>query len=91
VPVRFIAEALGATVDWNFDGAVRKAVVQKGRTTVEIMIGSPVAYVNVVEVALDSPAFIENYRTYLPLRFVVESLGASVTWDGDVGEIIITG
>ena len=91
VPVRFIAEALGATVDWNFEGAARKAVVQKGRTTVEIMIGSPVAYVNGVEVALDSPAFIENDRTYLPLRFVVESLGAGVTWDGDVGEIIITG
>lgn len=33
-------------------------------------------------VALDSPAFIENSRTYLPVRFLAEAFGAKVAWDG---------
>lgn len=40
------------------------------------------ATVNGVERALDAPAFIENSRTYLPVRFVAEALGAYVEWDG---------
>ncbi|MBQ7661244.1 MAG: leucine-rich repeat protein [Clostridia bacterium] len=90
VPIRFIAEALGAKVDWNFDGVARKAIVQKGDKTIEIMIDSMAARVNGSEVILDSPAFIENDRTYLPLRFVAEALDAKVEWVADVREIIIT-
>lgn len=89
VPVRFIAEALGATVGW--DGNTRKVTLAKGGKRVEIVIDAAKATVNGAEVLLDSPAFIENGRTYLPLRFVVESLDAAVEWDGDAREIIITG
>ena len=32
------------------------------------------------KVKLDSPAFIENGRTYTPIKFVAENLGANVEW-----------
>lgn len=42
------------------------------------------------EVTLDSPAFIENDRTYTPLRFIAEKLGADVDWNGETQEVTIT-
>ena len=32
-------------------------------------------------VKLDSPAFVENDRTYTPIRFISENLGATVEWN----------
>ena len=55
-----------------------------------IYIGNNKAYVNGEEMALDSPAFIENDRTYCPVRFICEKLGASVEWNNDTREVVIT-
>ena len=80
LPVRFVAEAFGAEVGW--DGATSSAVIKTADVEIKIKIGSGTAIVNGQEVTLDSPAFIENSRTYMPVRFVAENLGASVAWDG---------
>lgn len=48
------------------------------------------AYVNGEEVILDSPAFIENDRTYTPVRFIAETLGVTVDWDEATQQVIIT-
>ena len=88
LPIRFIAEALGATVDWNADE--KKVTIKNSDTEIIIYINSDKASVNGEETALDSPAFIESNRTYLPLRFVTENLGASVFWDKDTQQVIIT-
>ncbi|MBR5538491.1 MAG: copper amine oxidase N-terminal domain-containing protein [Clostridia bacterium] len=79
LPVRFVAENLGATVGW--DDATKTVTVKSADTTIEIVIGATTAKVNGAEIALDSPAFIENSRTYLPVRVVAENLGATVGWD----------
>ncbi|MBR5539092.1 MAG: copper amine oxidase N-terminal domain-containing protein [Clostridia bacterium] len=79
LPVRFVAENLGATVSW--DDATKTVTVKSADTTIEIVIGATTAKVNGKEIALDSPAFIENSRTYLPVRVVAENLGATVGWD----------
>ena len=39
---------------------------------------------------LDSPAFIENNRTYTPIRFISEHLGADVEWDAKARKVTIT-
>jgi len=83
LPVRFVAESLGATVGW--DGATSTVTVTGAGVQLEIKIGAATAKVNGEEVALDSPAFIENSRTYLPVRFVAEKLGATVAWEGTTG------
>ena len=88
LPVRFVAENLGATVGW--DGATSTVTVKTEATAIEIVIGKATAKVGGIEVALDSPAFIENSRTYLPVRFVAENLGATVAWDGATSTATLT-
>jgi len=79
LPVRFVAENLGATVGW--DDATKTVSVKSADVSIEIVIGATTAKVNGKEIALDSPAFIESSRTYLPVRVVAENLGATVSWD----------
>ena len=79
LPVRFVAENLGATVGW--DDATKTVTIKRDSTIIEIVIGSKIAKVDGKNIALDSPAFIENSRTYLPVRVVAENLGAEVSWD----------
>ena len=88
LPVRFVAENLGATVGW--DGATSTVTVTTDTTKLEIKIGATTAKINGAEVALDSPAFIESSRTYLPVRFVAENLGATVGWDGTTSTATLT-
>ncbi len=87
LPIRFVAEALGAKVEWNDE--LKLVTITKGDTVIKIFIGSGVAFVNDVPVELDSAAFIENSRTYLPLRFVAENLGADVYWIEETKQIVI--
>ncbi len=88
LPVRFVAENLGATVAW--DGATRKATIRGNGVTIELYIDSTTAYVNGEAVTLDSPAFIQNNRTYMPVRFIAENLGATVEWDAANRQAILT-
>ena len=87
LPIRFVAEALGASVDWNAD--LQKVTIAKPDLLIEITLGSNTAYVNGKAVELDVAAFAENNRTYLPLRFVAEHLGATVLWDAPTQSITI--
>ena len=81
LPVRFVAENLGATVGW--DAATQTVSITGADVTIEIVIGATTAKVNGSVIALDSPAYIDvtNNRTYLPVRVVAENLGATVAWD----------
>ena len=84
LPARFIAENLGATVEWDGE---KQLVTITGKNekqedvTILITIGSDYAKVNGEDVKLDSPAFVENDRTYTPIRFISENLGATVEWN----------
>ena len=84
LPARFIAENLGATVEWDGE---KQLVTITGKNekqedvTILITIGSDYAKVNGEDVKLDSPAFAENDRTYTPIRFISENLGATVEWN----------
>ena len=78
VPLRGVFEHLGATVD--YDAHTQHIVAVRGSQTVELTIGSRQARVGDQAKLLDVPAFTINGRTMVPLRFVSESLGASVQW-----------
>lgn len=88
LPVRFVAENLGADVGW--DGVTSTATLTTDSVKIEITIGKNEAVVNGQKVALDAPAFIENNRTYLPVHFVAEKLGASVLWDAETSTATLT-
>ncbi len=87
VPVRFIAESLGAEVAW--DDATQTATLKKDTTSVSITIGQNKMTVNGREVALDVPAQLKNERTLLPLRAVSDALGKQVLWGGDESGLIV--
>ena len=88
LPVRFVAENLGATVAW--DEETSTATLTCGDIEIKITIGATTATINGEEKPLDAPAFIENSRTYLPVRFVAEALGAAVAWDGATSTATLT-
>lgn len=83
VPVRAIFEAIGATVTW--DAATSTATGIRGDTIVSIQIDNTTAYVNGEPRTLDVPAQLINGRTMVPARFISESMGCDVTWDGNTG------
>lgn len=87
VPVRFISEALGAEVDWK--ASTRQVVIKDGADIV-LTVGSSKVQVNGLDKTLDCPAVIVNSRTFVPLRFVSETLGAKVDYEAKTKQITIT-
>ncbi len=88
IPVRFVAENLGCKVDWN--GDLRVVYIQKNDTLIELKIGVLEAIVGGKVISLDAKAVIKENRTFVPLRFVSEALGAFVEWNGDTRTVYIT-
>jgi hypothetical protein len=87
LPVRFVAYGCGVTDDniiW--DPVARTVQLRKGGTTLLLQIGSPVLKVTTasgtVTVQMDVAPEITSSRTMLPVRWVAENLGYSVSWDG---------
>ena len=89
VPLRAIAEALGATV--GFEDTSKTVTLTRGATTVQLQIGNPKASVNGQPVTLDVPGIIMNGRTLVPVRFISEAFGAPVNWDDFSRTVSITG
>ena len=87
VPVRFIAESFGATVDW--DGSRDLVTVQIGEDTIQLVLNSQEMTVNEQTVLLDVPATTIEDRTMIPLRAMAEAIGKKVFWD-DRGLIVIS-
>jgi uncharacterized protein YkwD len=81
VPMRAIFEKLGATLKW--DNNTQTATATKGDKTISISIGKENAFVNGRSVQLAAKAMLVNGNTMVPLRFVSEALGGSVTWDAN--------
>ena len=80
VPMRAIFEAMGASVKW--DGTTQTVTSIKDDTTISLTLNKETATVNDNSIALAVPAKLINGNTMVPLRFVGESLGAEVNWDG---------
>ncbi|MBO5742774.1 MAG: DUF4962 domain-containing protein, partial [Clostridia bacterium] len=79
VPVRFVSEALEATVEWL--EASEKVLIKSNGKTVEFNLNSSVMLVDGEEVTLDAPPQMIDNRVYVPLRALAESLGKKVSYD----------
>ena len=88
VPMRFIFEALGATVTWN--DATQTATAVKGDITIDITINKPELVKNGKVIVLDVPAKLVNDRTLVPVRAVSEGMEAKVEWIDATSQVIIT-
>ena len=79
LPIRALIEVLGGSVQWN--ASTKTATVMLGSRTVALTIGSKTALVNGKPVSLDVVPMIVKGRTFLPLRFIAESLGLDLAWE----------
>ncbi len=78
VPLRFLAESLGATVGYNAE--TRGITVTLGETVMELTVGETAYLLNATAFQMDCAAEITEDRTFVPVRFVSEALGKSVKW-----------
>ena len=79
VPMRFLFEQMGADVEW--DQATRTATATMNGTTVAFSIDDTTTEVNGAAATMDVPARLINDKTMVPLRFLSEEMGYTVTWD----------
>lgn len=94
LPIRYVAEALGADVQW--DAGERKVTITFKGTTIELWIDKNSAKVNGEYKLIDAtnpkvtPIIIPPGRTMLPIRFIAENLGCLVEWNNTLREVKIT-
>ncbi len=79
VAMRPIFEALGAAI--VYDAVDRHIIAQTSGHLISLDIGSRDASVDGAVVHLDVPPRLYDGRTYVPIRFIAESLGATVSYD----------
>ena len=87
VPLRGIFENLGADVQWIAE--TRTVLATRGAIQVKLQIGEASAYVNDQLITLDVLAKIVDGSTLVPVRFISESLGATVSWDSGSSTVLI--
>jgi hypothetical protein len=85
VPLRGIFERLGASVVYS-NGQIN--ATGNGRT-VSLTIGSTQAVIGGRPTTLDVAPFVVGARTFVPLRFIAQSLGASVNWNDSTSTVVI--
>lgn len=72
VPIRFITESLGGAVAWN--GESKEVTLLLDGKEIKMTIGKTLEKYGVAPVIMDS-------RTYVPVRFVADALGAQTSWN----------
>ncbi len=91
VPIRIISENMGYNVEW--ENKEQKLTITDTKTTIEFKIGETTALVNGKRVPMDTredengksvpvdtKAQLVGSRTYVPIRFISENMGATVDW-----------
>lgn len=94
LPMRELGEHTEAEVGWDNDNRV--AIIEKGGTRVEtpighnkgiITIGDTVNTTSIDESDSNVSTLLVDGSTYLPLRYISENLGYTVTYFADANEI----
>ena len=92
VPLRAIAEALDARVEWNQE--LQQITIYAGDRVCILTVNENVAAIfdaggNANISPLDVPPTIIDNRTLVPVRFFAEFFGSVVDWDQDTQTVII--
>ena len=88
VPIRAVAEALGADVEWGQD--TQQIVMTRAGVTVTTTLNSTIATIDDKTVEMDVAPYANNGRTLIPVRYMAEFFGQKVDWDGRMRQVLIT-
>lgn len=88
VPIRALAERLGADVGW--DQAAQQVTLTRAGVTIVMTVNSKTAYVNGKAVEMDVAPYITEGRTLIPARYMAEFFGQKVDWDNDDRRVDVT-
>ena len=81
VPIRVVTETLGGKVDWN--GVTKEVTLNIDGKEIKMTVGKTLEKYGVAPVIIDG-------RTFVPVRFVADELGATVAWDDATKTVTIT-
>lgn len=89
VPLRDISDALDVTIDWNDSN---KTIDVYGKDdTYTLQIDNPIVTSKSNEtISLNAAPTIINNKTFVPIRFIAESMGADVVWNDSTKTVSIT-
>ncbi|MCR4435939.1 MAG: copper amine oxidase N-terminal domain-containing protein [Clostridiales bacterium] len=92
LPLRAVLTNLGVQNDdqhivWKQSD--RSVAVYSDSTEITLGIDKNTAYVNKTAITLDVAPILYNNRTYVPVRFVSQSLGKKVVWDPSAAMALI--
>lgn len=87
VPIRAVAEALGAVVEWDQDTLT--VTMTRADTTVTMTLDSTTATINGHPIEMDVAPYAVEGRTLIPARYVAEFFEQKVEWDGKRQEVLI--
>jgi len=85
VPVRVVAENLGAVVQWQAQD--RSVTVVRGGREVKMRIDNRLVDLGGDYLLTDVPPCLIQDRTFIPLRLVAETLGVWIGWDAATGTV----
>lgn len=88
VPIRKILEFIDADFEWVPDKRMVK--ITKDKNSIDLIINTPFCTVNGKSLNMDVPALIKQGRTYVPIRFLAESLDMDVHWDPSINAAMIS-
>ncbi|HYF93967.1 MAG TPA: alpha/beta fold hydrolase [Symbiobacteriaceae bacterium] len=87
VPLRPVAEAAGAKVEWN--AAEQAVTVTRDDVVLVLRIGEGTARWNGQSVPVGAPVSLDNGRTMIPLPFLKAALGVEVAWDATADKAVV--
>lgn len=88
VPLRFISDAFRAKIEWLSIGKGRILLTVPSKS-IQLDIGEAYAYINGEKLPLQAAPEIKAGRTFVPVRFIAEGLGAKIEWKADTQQITI--
>ena len=93
IPVRFVADALGASVEWDAESGTATLRSEENiikLTTndkwIQVSDYKPVVW---KKTKMDTAPHIVNNRMFVPIRYIAENLNCDVEWNGETSTALI--
>jgi hypothetical protein len=93
LPIRYVIEPIGGIFQWNSND--QRLVVMIKDLIIEMKVNDPYAFVNGKKTIIEkfnhsiTPRLIPPGRVFVPLRFIGETTGGSLTWNPKLQTISI--